>query len=172
MVASTGRPLLEADGVSAYRDRLLPHALIVTPNLWEAAMLAGTETLTGGHRSHGRASPAASMHWGRAGCWSRVATCPESRVGTIPPRPTVDDVLFDGTDVVTLTGSWVETPNTHGTGCSLSAALAANLAIGRSVADAVEIAKQFVHQALVGSREWRLGAGHGPIDQLGWSATS
>lgn len=171
MVASTGRPLLEADGVSAYRDRLLPHALIVTPNLWEAAMLAGTETRPAD--TEAMAGLARRIHaLGPRWVLVKGGHLPGVEGRHHPAPAAVADVLFDGTDVVTLTGSWVETPNTHGTGCSLSAALAANLAIGRSVGDAVEIAKQFVHQALVGSREWRLGAGHGPIDQLGWSATS
>ena len=63
------------------------------------------------------------------------------------------------------------TANTHGTGCSLSAAIAAGLARGDDVPGAVAAAKEFVHDALVGGATWQLGRGHGPLDHLGWSAT-
>ena len=79
------------------------------------------------------------------------------------------DVLFDGQDVVVLRGPRVTTANTHGTGCSLSAAIAARLARGDDVPGAVAAAKEFVHDALVGGADWRLGRGHGPLDHLGWS---
>lgn len=173
MVASTGRPLLEPDGVAAYCERLLPHALVVTPNLREAAMLAGTGTLPSD--TSAMTELARHIH-GLGPRWVLVkgGHLPgvEGRDRQHPAPGTVDDVLFDGTDVVVLPGTRVETPNTHGTGCSLSASIAANLAAGRSVADAVSLAKAFVHEALVGARKWRLGAGHGPIDQLGWSSES
>ena len=61
------------------------------------------------------------------------------------------------------------TRNDHGTGCSLSAAIAAGLALGRSVPDATRDAKSFVLAALSGAAPWRLGQGHGPIDHLGWN---
>ncbi len=86
-----------------------------------------------------------------------------------PPPEDVHDVLCDGRGAFRLASAWVETPNTHGTGCSLSAALAANLAAGKEVVEAVEVARRFVHEALLRARDWRLGAGHGPIDHLGWS---
>ena len=82
----------------------------------------------------------------------------------------VADVLFDGTRVTVLRHSHVDTPNTHGTGCSLSAAVAAQLARGADVPTAVATAQRFVLGALLGAAEWRLGKGHGPIDHLGWSA--
>jgi hydroxymethylpyrimidine/phosphomethylpyrimidine kinase len=168
MVASTGRPLLDADGVTAYRDRLLPHALLVTPNLWEAAMLAGTETPPDDVEA--MVGLARAIH-GLGPAWVLV------KGGHLPgvddrrqaPPDVVVDVLFDGRHVVRLATPWVDTPNNHGTGCSLSAAIAANLAWGTDVRQSVEIATRFVHDALVGARGWRLGSGHGPIDHLGWS---
>jgi len=94
----------------------------------------------------------------------------EPSPGTAPAER-VPDVLFDGDAVTVLTGTWVDTPNTHGTGCSLSAAIAARLASGASVPRAVAEAKEYVHRALVGAAGWRLGAGHGPVDHLGWSSS-
>ena len=63
----------------------------------------------------------------------------------------------------------VATGNDHGTGCSLSAAIAAHLARGATVPDAIGEAKAFVARALAGGAGWRLGAGHGPLDHFGWS---
>ena len=74
--------------------------------------------------------------------------------------------------VFVLPGERVATGNDHGTGCSLSAAVAAYLAKGAEVPDAITQAKRFVARALAGSAGWRLGAGHGPLDHFGWSAPS
>ena len=72
--------------------------------------------------------------------------------------------------IVVLPGERVVTGNDHGTGCSLSAAVAASLARGATVPDAITEAKSFVARALAGGAAWRLGAGHGPLDHFGWSA--
>ena len=66
----------------------------------------------------------------------------------------------------------IDTRNDHGTGCSLSAAIAANLALGADGPTAISRAKAFVARGLVGGASWTLGAGHGPIDHFGWSASS
>ena len=79
------------------------------------------------------------------------------------------DVVAGPRGVRVLPAARVETGNDHGTGCSLSAAIAANLALGSDPLEAVLAAKAFVHRALEGAARWRLGAGHGPIDHLGWS---
>jgi hydroxymethylpyrimidine/phosphomethylpyrimidine kinase len=75
--------------------------------------------------------------------------------------------LRDGR-TVTIDGPRIETRNDHGTGCSLSAAIAVGLAEGLDALAAIRRAKSFVADALEGARRWRLGAGHGPIDHLGW----
>jgi hydroxymethylpyrimidine/phosphomethylpyrimidine kinase len=170
MVASTGRALLSDEGVEAYRLALLPHALLVTPNLWEAALLAGVPTaevedvdaMVGVARMIHGLGP----HWVlvKGGHLPGVASHAE---GEAPDA--VADVLFDGDRPTVLLGPHVDTANTHGTGCSLSAAIAAHLARGTDVPTAVAAAKEFVHSALVGGARWRLGQGHGPLDHLGWS---
>ncbi len=88
--------------------------------------------------------------------------------GPAPAR--VADVLFDGREVTVLARPHVDTPNTHGTGCSLSAAIAARLASGSPVDAAITEAKDFVHAGLCGGASWRLGAGHGPLDHFGWAS--
>lgn len=168
MVASTGRPLLDADGVAAYREQLLPHALVVTPNLWEAGLLVDAPPPTDPDTMVELADRIAAL--GPRWVLVKGGHLPGVEDHEGPPPPAVCDVLSDGRGAMRLTGPWVDTPNTHGTGCSLSAALAANLAAGHEVIEAVDVARRFVNGALVRAREWRLGAGHGPIDHLGWSS--
>jgi hydroxymethylpyrimidine/phosphomethylpyrimidine kinase len=79
------------------------------------------------------------------------------------------DVVAGPEGVTVLEAVRVVTANDHGTGCSLSAAIAAHLARGDDVLPAVRAAKAFVARGLAGAAGWRLGAGHGPIDHFGWS---
>jgi hydroxymethylpyrimidine/phosphomethylpyrimidine kinase len=180
MVASTGRALVSDEGIEAYRRTLLPHALIVTPNLWEAGLLAGEPAsyardvdamTTLARRLHGLGPGWVLV---KGGHLPGVASPGVASPGVASPAEDggpdgVADVLFDGTRVTVLVGPRVETSNTHGTGCSLSAAITAHLARGADVPSAVAAAKEFVHGALLGGAGWRLGNGHGPLDQLGWS---
>jgi hydroxymethylpyrimidine/phosphomethylpyrimidine kinase len=76
--------------------------------------------------------------------------------------------LVRGDDVFVFDAARVTTANDHGTGCSLSAALCAGLALGRSVPDASRDAKSFVLAALSSAADWKLGRGRGPIDHMGW----
>ncbi len=170
MVASTGRTFVDEGCVDAYRLRLLPHALIVTPNLWEAALLAGVPS-PDVRDVDAMAEVARHIHrFGPSWVLVKGGHLPGVESPSEGPTPAdVADVLFDGQDVVVLRGPRVTTANTHGTGCSLSAAIAAGLARGDDVADAVVAAKEFVYDALVGGATWQLGRGHGPLDHLGWS---
>jgi hydroxymethylpyrimidine/phosphomethylpyrimidine kinase len=85
------------------------------------------------------------------------------------PPATVTDILFDGHEVTVLSGAYVPTANVHGSGCSLSAAIAARLAAGCDVPTAVREGKAYVTEAIQGGAGWQLGDGHGPLDHLGWS---
>ena len=168
MVSSSGEPLLGAGGLTAYRDLLLPSALLVTPNLWEAALLCDIDpaTLT---QVEDMVDAARTIH-DLGSAWVLVkgghlgGVEPGSELGT---RPAVPDVLYDGETVTVLQADRVDTANSHGTGCSLSAAIAAKLAFGADVPTAVAEAKDYVHRALVGGAGWRLGKGHGPLDHFG-----
>ena len=176
LVSSTGHCLMEEGGVDAYRRLLLPHAAVATPNLREAAALTGrtpadlastesmaevaeelralgtgTVVVKGGHFPTPNAGP--------PGKWDLDRTAAGS-----------PDVVAGPGGIVVLPASRVATVNDHGTGCSLSAAIAAHLALGATPLQAVRKAKTFVHRALVGAAGWRLGAGHGPIDHFGWTS--
>jgi hydroxymethylpyrimidine/phosphomethylpyrimidine kinase len=162
LVSSTGHPLLEPDGVAAYLERLLPHALVATPNLREAAVL-GRTTVEALRPLEARAAVAEQLRE-RGARWVVV------KGGHL--TDSADDVVAGPGGVVVLPGTRVQTGNDHGTGCSLSAAVAAHLARGAEPLDAISAAKEFVRRALAGSAGWRLGAGHGPVDHFGWSGRS
>ena len=161
LVSSTGQRLLEPDGVAAYVALLLPRALVATPNLREAAVLGGVDLALLVESLHARV--AVAEHLRDAGPrWVVV------KGGHL--TESADDVVAGPDGVTVLPGTRVATANDHGTGCSLSAALAAGLAEGSSVPEALAAAKAFVARALAGGAGWRLGAGHGPLDHFGWSA--
>jgi hydroxymethylpyrimidine/phosphomethylpyrimidine kinase len=160
LVSSTGHPLLEAEGIAAYLERLLPQALVATPNLREAAVLGGT-TVDALVSLDARVAVAEQIRQ-RGTRWVVV------KGGHL--TDSADDVVVGPEGVTVLPSARVETGNDHGTGCSLSAAVAARLAQGDDMLDAVATAKDFVHRALAGAADWRLGAGHGPVDHFGWSA--
>jgi hydroxymethylpyrimidine kinase/phosphomethylpyrimidine kinase len=80
------------------------------------------------------------------------------------------DVLVSAEGLTVFDAPRVTTTNDHGTGCSLSAAICAGLGLGRPLPDAARDAKSFVLAALTSAASWHLGAGHGPIDHLGWNS--
>jgi hydroxymethylpyrimidine/phosphomethylpyrimidine kinase len=84
--------------------------------------------------------------------------------GHLPGATGADDLFFDGERITWIAGEWIDTPNTHGTGCTLSSAIAAHLARGDGLLEAVREGKAFVTEAIRGALP--LGGGIGPVDQL------
>jgi hydroxymethylpyrimidine/phosphomethylpyrimidine kinase len=156
MVATTGRRLLERDAERAYLELLVPHAVVVTPNLREASVLVQRELLSVDDMT------AAARQLAESGARYVVIK------GGHLPGPAAVDVVWDGADTRVLSVPRIVTANVHGTGCTLSAAVAANLALGAPPTDAIERAKSFLTRALLGAAGWTLGAGQGPVDALGW----
>ena len=152
MVAKSGDPLLDTDAVMVLRVELLPLALVVTPNLPEAEVLAAMTI----------ASPRDVQEAAR-------------RIHALGPRAVVIkgghgtgadlvDVLFDGRDFLEFHTARIETRNTHGTGCTFASAIAAYLARGRSLVAATEQAQQYVAGAI--RHGLSIGHGHGPLDHF------
>lgn len=159
LVSSAGASLFGADVTSAYLG-LIPRARVVTPNRLEAGLLTGATVRT-----------VADMEAAAATLCDLGAEVVVVKGGDAEDEGDRSvDVVATRSAVVRLELPAVETPNDHGSGCTLSAAIAAGLARGDPPVDAVRAAKSFVHRALVGARAWRLGAGHGPVDALGWDA--
>jgi hydroxymethylpyrimidine/phosphomethylpyrimidine kinase len=156
MVATSGDALLEDDAVAALRDELLPLADLLTPNLPEAARLLGVPVAADEAQMTAQAQALLDL-----GCKAVVL-----KGGHASGPEAVDIFLQRGAQPVRLVLPRVATPNTHGTGCAFSAAVAALLAIGDPLSTAVIEAKRFVHAALESGAERRIGNGAGPIDHL------
>ena len=152
MVASSGDTLLEPDAVSALRDELIPLATVVTPN-WPEAVL-----LTGVREANVRGMDMAARALVDMG--AGAALVKGGHVG----GGDVVDVFRDGTSRHVFRSPRIETRHTHGTGCTLSAAIAAALAHGTPLEAAVETAVTWVREAIASSPG--LGAGHGPVNHF------
>ncbi len=136
MVATSGARLLEEDAVDAYRERLTPRAAVVTPNLDEARVLLG------------RAVGAADAMPDAARELADRLGCPVLLKGGHLDGDLVVDVLWDGRKSHWWEGERIAGVTTHGTGCTLSAAVAARLAHGDSLADACGAAREHVRRAM------------------------
>ena len=143
MVASSGDPLLKKDAVRAYEEELLPLADVITPNLDEAAVLLGRKIKT-----HRAMVPAAEE------LRAKYGTAVLLKGGHLRGREAVD-VLCDRRGTREFTLRRLSGCETHGSGCTLSAALAAGLARGQSLPVAVAGAKKFLHRAIARPFVWR-----------------
>lgn len=148
MISKSGFALLKPDAVGALRDKLLPLATVVTPNAPEAAALTGIEVVD---VASARAAAAALVDLG-----PRAALVKGGHID----GEVVTDVLFDGDDFLEIRAPRINTRHTHGTGCTLASAIAANLALGRSVPVAVRRGCRYVAGAIRAGLP--IGHGHGP----------
>ena len=154
MVATSGDLLIETDAVEAIRLSLIPLADIVTPNADEAAVLTGLRVQ---NESEMRAAAEAIAAMGAKAVLIKGGHITGSNADTVV------DLLYDG-EFTTFSHPRIDTTSTHGTGCTLSAAIAANIALGLSRIDAVRAATDFVHEAIKAAPQ--LGSGHGPLDHF------
>jgi hydroxymethylpyrimidine/phosphomethylpyrimidine kinase len=152
MVAKSGDALLRPEAVRALIELLLPMAAVVTPNAPEATVLSGIEVKD-----------------------AESAREAARRIHALGPAIVIvkgghldgersDDLLFDGRSFEILSGRRIETPHTHGTGCTFSAAIAACLARGMTPLEAAREARAFLQGAIEHAEP--LGAGHGPVNHL------
>jgi hydroxymethylpyrimidine kinase/phosphomethylpyrimidine kinase len=165
LVSSSGHALMDAGGARAYRESLLAYATLATPNLREACVLCDVDVRDVTTYDDMVSLATALLAYGPAYVLVKGGHFAES---TLTERR-APDILVGADGVVVYDAERVDTRNDHGTGCSLSAAVCAGLGLGRSLPDATRDAKSFVLAALKGAASWRLGAGHGPIDHLGWN---
>lgn len=154
MVAKSGDRLLAAEAVDALRERLLPLATLITPNLPEAAVLLGEE--------------AKVIEFDMAAACKRLLALGPRWVllkGGHLEGPESADLLIGGGGGKTrrFTAPRIATANTHGTGCTLSSAIAAGLARGLDVTEAAGRAKDYVTAAIKAADRLDVGAGHGPV---------
>ena len=161
LVRSDGTPMFDAAVTGAYTETLVRSAAVATPNRVEAGLLVGRDLTTIADMA------AAAEELASHGPGVVVVKGGDA---ADEGDESVDVVATADGHVERLVLPRIRTANDHGSGCTFAAATAVNLALGREPLDAVRAAKRFVHAALEGSRGWRLGAGHGPLDQLGWGS--
>lgn len=151
MVAKGGSALLEQDAVAALRERLIPLATVITPNLPEAGVLLGEETpslekLEEAAERLRKLGPQAALLKG----------------GHLEGDVLIDILKLGEDDLRTWSSNRIDTVHTHGTGCTLASAIATGLAQGVSIVDAVDRARIYVRQAIATAPGF--GAGHGPLN--------
>jgi hydroxymethylpyrimidine/phosphomethylpyrimidine kinase len=155
MVAKSGDALLEPEARDTLISLLLPLAAVVTPNLPEAEVLCGF--------------PITDMDGMRRAAETILARGPRCVVvkgGHMEGSGLSTDLFYDGERFHELPAERLATKNTHGTGCTFASAIAARLALGDEVLDAVRAAKSYVSAIIAASVDLKIGRGHGPMNHL------
>lgn len=152
MVAKSGDKLLQDDAVESLRQNLIPKAIIITPNIPEAEVLSGLKIATPKDleivaKSLLDLGPRAVLIKG----------------GHFEHQHSPDYLVTKNGTHLWLDAERTESANTHGTGCTLSSAIAASLALGTSLEQAVKQAKNYITEAIVAGKDYQLGHGHGPV---------
>jgi hydroxymethylpyrimidine/phosphomethylpyrimidine kinase len=147
---ASGPDLLDAGGVKYLAEELMKRASVITPNISEAVLLSGMEI-----------KDVAGMEAAARKLVERGARAVVIKGGHMDKAV---DVLFDGTEATTLGGEHVRTEHTHGSGCTFASAIAAQLALGRGLREAVMLAKAYVLKAI--ENGFSIGKGPGPLDHF------
>jgi len=153
MVATSGARLIDTEAVEVLVRELFPRAAIVTPNLDEAALLVGRPLGT-----------EADMAWAAHELVRLGAPCALVKGGHLAGDAVCDVLQERGREPVFMRSARIATSNTHGTGCTLSSAIAAYLALGEALEQAVRLAREYVRGAIEGGATVRTGAGSGPLN--------
>lgn len=152
MVATSGDALLKNDAVDCLREVLIPRSRVITPNIPEAEILLGKRI------EFQDQLPDAAAELARLGASVFL------KAGHLTDKELVDIFYNAETrETIRLTSERVDTVNTHGTGCTLSSALASYLALGNSLNDAARLAKKYINDAIVAGAGYDIGHGHGPV---------
>ena len=156
MVSTSGHRLIEESAVEVIKKELLPLARVVTPNVPEAEIIIGTE-ISGECDFEAVALELADTY----------GVSVLLKAGHLTGDMLTDYFYNVEDSILTLLPSRrVETRNTHGTGCTLSSALAAALARGEDLTTAAKSAKEYIEQAIIAGAEYEIGGGHGPVNHF------
>lgn len=156
MIAKGGASLLQNEAIAALKEHLLPLSLVITPNIPEAEVITGMSINTLEEKQ------AAAMKLVDLGAKHVVL-----KGGHDEKTDEAVDVFYDGTEFSYFTSKRINTKNTHGTGCTFSAALTAELAKGQKVLESVGVAKAFIQAAI--EDDLHIGAGHGPTNHWAYN---
>ena len=153
MVATSGAVLIDAEAIHVLVAELFARVALITPNLDEAGLLVGKPL-----SNVQDMLPAAQLLLGQG------ARAVLLKGGHLPGDEVVDLLLASGAEPIWMHGPRIHSPNTHGTGCTLSSAVAAYLALGHTLPDAVLQARAFVRQAMAAGATVKTGQGSGPLN--------
>lgn len=153
MVATSGAKLIDDPAIAVLVAEMFPRAMLITPNLDEAALLVGRPLTS----PQDMALAAAEL----IGCGARAVLL---KGGHLAGDTVMDLLLEAGAEPLWMQATRIDTANTHGTGCTLSSAIAAHLALGASLPDAVQQARAFVRQALQAGATVKTGQCSGPLN--------
>ena len=153
MVATSGAVLIDKAAVEVLVRKLFPRAAVITPNLDEAALLVGRPLMS-----------APDMEQAAQALLDKGARAVLIKGGHLPGDTVIDLLVTKSGDKFWMQAQRIHSPNTHGTGCTLSSAMAAHLALGASLLDAVQHARAYVREALQAGALVRTGQGSGPLN--------
>ncbi|MDH0658541.1 bifunctional hydroxymethylpyrimidine kinase/phosphomethylpyrimidine kinase [Empedobacter sp. GD03865] len=155
MVATSGHRLIKEETLEACIEKLFPLATLITPNLDEASILV----------NHKIDSAELMLSYGETilnlGCQNLLL-----KGGHLQQEKIISYLFQKEQPVQSYTSQKIETKNTHGSGCTLSSAIACNLALGVSLTESVQLAQEYVEQAILGSKDLTIGKGNGPLNHL------
>ncbi|WP_312133585.1 bifunctional hydroxymethylpyrimidine kinase/phosphomethylpyrimidine kinase [Empedobacter sp.] len=155
MVATSGHRLIKEETLEACIEKLFPLATLITPNLDEASILV----------NHKIDSAELMLSYGgtilNLGCQNLLL-----KGGHLQQEKIISYLFQKEQPVQSYTSQKIETKNTHGSGCTLSSAIACNLALGVSLTQSVQLAQEYVEQAILGSKDLTIGKGNGPLNHL------
>ena len=152
MISKSKFPLLKEEAVDSLKTALIPLATVITPNIYEAELLA-QQDIRNTDEAKGAAKAIAEF-----GCRAVLV-----KGGHLTGNSATDVLYYDG-EWVFFEAEWVETENTHGTGCTYSAAIATQLAHGKDLVDAINTAKAYITGAIQNALD--IGHGHGPTNHF------
>lgn len=159
MVAKSGDHLLEKAATAAMREAMMPLATVITPNLPEAGVLLDM-----------RPAETIKEMYGVAEKLRRLLSDQDERwvflKGGHLPGSDCTDLLYNGDQMIEMPAHRIQTKNTHGTGCTLSAALAGLLPQTENTPQAAKIAKEYLYKAIARSGDLAVGSGHGPVNHF------
>lgn len=155
MVATSGDPLLEKEAVATLRDVLIPRSRIITPNIPEAEMLLGQKIYSQDEL------PEAAIELSHFGASVMIKAGHLSEDNLI-------DIFYNAEtqEMIYLETKRIDTTNTHGTGCTLSSAIASFLAKGNTLNASVRLAKEYISKAIESGAQYKIGKGHGPVNHF------
>lgn len=159
MVAKSGDFLLEKSATAEMREGLLPLATMITPNLPEAGVLLGMRPVETIKEMYGVAEKLRDLMAHKEDRWVFLK-------GGHLPGSECTDLLYNGDQMISMPAQRINTKNTHGTGCTLSAALAALLPQSVDAIHASKAAKEYLYKAIARSGDLKVGSGHGPVNHF------